>query len=161
VYEVYERKGRLWVVFGICVAFVAIGIWLAWVSLDSQTDSYLAIAIFGIFGILVLRRLTAARPVLVVSDSGIADFRWRGAGLIPWRDVAAVSLKPGLLHRTLNITLKDRANFLARHSGRTRLWWRANNFISGDNYRVSLKGLLVTESELAECANRQFEQHHI
>jgi hypothetical protein len=158
VYEVYERKWRLWLVLGICIAFVGIGVWLAWVSVDNQTDSYIAIAIFGIFGIAVLRRLAAPKPMLVVSDSGIADQRWLAAGLIPWGDIAAVGPGPGLLHRTLNITLKDRARFLARRSGGTILWWRVNNLISGDNYRLSLKGLSVTASELVERANRQSQQ---
>lgn len=159
--QIYERRGRLWIVFGICAAFVAIGVWLALISLDTQADSFLAIAIFGIFGVLVLRRLTAPKPVLVVSDSGIADQRWRGAGLIPWDEIAAVKLRQGVLQRTLDITLKDRATFLARRSAQTRLWWRANNFISGDLYRISLKGLDVTASELAERADQQLARAHI
>jgi hypothetical protein len=160
LYEVYEQKWRLRVVLGICVAFVAIGIWLAQVSRDTKTDSYIAIAIFGVFGILVLRRLTAPKPIVVVSDAGIADRRWLGAGLIPWREIAAVTLQRGLLQGTLTIALKDRAGFLARCGGGTRLWWRMNRFISGDDYRLSLKGLAVTGEDLAARANRQLAQSH-
>lgn len=161
VYEVYEQRGRLWVVLGICVVFVAIGAWLALVSLDTQADSFLAIGIFGIFGVLVLRRLAAPKPVLVLSDAGIADRRWRGAGLISWPEIAAVNVKSGPFRRRLDITLKDRVGFLKHRSAGTRLWWRANNVVSGATYRVSLKGLAVTEADLAERANQYVTPPHV
>ena len=92
---------------------------VAWVA------GWAGVALFG-FGVgISLVRFFRRGPQLIVSDEGLDDRRF-GAGVVPWREIAALCIRATRSQRFLCVDVVDEAALLARVP-RMRRWLVAGN----------------------------------
>ncbi|MGB5472401.1 MAG: STM3941 family protein [Gammaproteobacteria bacterium] len=82
------------------------------------------IVLFGILGLMFLRRLYSRQPYLVISPRGVYDNAsgsWSGAGWIDWSEIADVRLSKYQGLPCVELVPKNRERFLQRFNWLERL----------------------------------------
>ena len=150
-FSVYPNRSRLAAQFVGCVAFVAIGLWLALGHSNRapivRIIGWVVVVLSGGTGIWDARRLASRRPIVTISIQGIEEF---SAGFLPRDHVAMIRLwivqttrlRPGRQKQPfLVIDLADPQAFMASRSPARRYLWRKNSALEGALVAIPLRFL--------------------
>jgi hypothetical protein len=134
-----------------CIAFVALGAWLAG-AFGPPPDrgkvwaGYLAVFLFGACALALLRRLFDGGDQIVVDDQGIAWSQWSDR-TIPWSAIKAIERRRLRSQEFICLTLEDPSRYTP---GGTRGWLlRFNRIIGFGDVAITVSGTDKSVSELA------------
>ena len=156
-----SKKKILLLILGSCI-FVALGVWLA--SLDEailQAQSrfrnpvlvhglgLVAVAFFGLCGVVGIKKLFTKKPGLVFNSSGIVDnASGVSAGLIPWTEIIGAEVFEIQKQDILVIKVTDPQKFVDRGGLLKRVFNKANYKMCGSPIAISSNTLKMDFSEL-------------
>lgn len=147
-------------------AFVAIGIWM--LSLDEasirsnrsfrlflnnpmyvQALGVVAIILFGLLALFLVKKLFDKKPGLVFTNSGIVDNASAvAAGFIPWSEVIGADIFEMQQQKMLIIKVKDPHKYVDRGNAVKRKINQANYNMCGSPIAISANALKINFAEL-------------
>lgn len=150
--------------------FVAVGIY--WLSLDEDSIrsqrafgllfnnptyvyvvGFLAILLFGLLGLLALRKLFDRKPGLILNSAGITDNASSlSVGLIPWSDVEGVEIFEIQSQKLLIIKVKEPQKYFDRGNSLNRGLNKGG--FNGNPIGISSITLKISIPELADLIDQ-------
>ncbi|MDO9417921.1 STM3941 family protein [Pararhizobium sp.] len=155
-----SRSKTLLIFLGSAV-FVALGVWLLTLTDESLLNRYnelflrgmglASILLFGIFGVIALKKLFETGPALVLSPQGILDASSGvSAGFVPWSDITASSIFTIRNQKILVIHVADPEPYIRRHNALMRFVARQNLAMCGSPVTISATSLKISFDTLCE-----------
>lgn len=157
---IHTPKKRLIRRMLVCVAFVAIFIWmLAFpaeeIGIDGTLAAYFGIPFFSFGGLFFLSRLLWPKPAVVVDDAGLLDNASAvSAGFIPWADISGVRISSVMNQQFLAVYVTDPEKYLRRANPLKRAVMRANQSGVGTAITIPLPNLSVSADELLSVVRK-------
>ena len=160
VAEVGIRASRikLGMVLLICIGFVALGLFLAFVARE-RIIGWISVLFFGAGIPLLVRQLLDSRPRLVISDEGILD-RSLGVGVIPWTEIVGAYVRSISGNDFICLHLRDPSLFTSQFSPARRAMTSANRALGFTDLSINLSGLPVRTEEVFELIMKRCEARH-
>lgn len=125
----------------LALAMSGLGLWMTTRDdIEAVAAGWVCMVFFGGGVLLIVGRVLAKEPPLVLSQAGIEDRRL-GAGLVPWSEIADVGLVVVKSRTFLAIELVDEDSLLARLSFWPRLRGRLNRSIGWTPWSISFNDL--------------------
>ena len=167
--EIPLDKKRLRLYLGGCLLFVAAGVWFVTRPADLADNPFIrdprfvqalgaaCVALFGLFGFLVVKQLRSTAPGLVLTPEGFTDnSSGTAAGFVAWADVLAIRESDIMGQKILAIVLRDPAAFIARQPSALKRRVMTSNLGSFSSpVQLSAGALLCTHEALkAELQTR-------
>lgn len=124
------------------VVMVAASWWVAWTVPDPlhAAIGWVGVAFFSACLVLILVQLFRRKAPVVIDDSGILDVRF-GVGLIPWGDIASVSLEEIQKQRFISLWLRTEEEYLLRAPAWKRRLFGLNKRLGFSPFGMSFAGL--------------------
>ena len=145
-------KGRISILMCVCVAFVAVGIWIFAVDGDdpgTRLVSGTTIIFFGFGGVASLRMLLRKSPVLVLNRHGFTDnSNLMPAGFVPWSEVSRLSEIEQGIGMFLAIHVKHPQWYVGRGGVLPKMMRLANQKMYGTPIIISTNFLKISHAEL-------------
>lgn len=156
------------------LAFVAIGFWF--VISPPKINSALfgnpvliflagigSIVVFGLFGVLGLKKITDKKPGLVIDETGITDnASVTAAGHISWSDITEIRTSQVFSQKFLTIMVRNPNEYIERQTNSLK---RKNLQVSfnsnGSPINISANTLKCNFDELKNTLQTQFEQNRV
>lgn len=147
---VYARRSKQVLAAVGALVFVVLGGWLLTLGEVRSTVAGIAgIVVFGVFGVLIARRLADPSPVLVLDRDGLHDNASAlSAGLIGWSEIAQVQTFHYRGQRMLGISVHDPGALLARQGPVARTLMRTNMRLVGWTVSIAQNPLPLTLDEV-------------
>lgn len=125
-----------------------------------HSAGWLSIAFFGLCSAFALRKLFDQKPGLQLSAAGLQDnASGIAAGLIPWRDIAAIVPYQISGQRMLVIRLHEPEPYIERGSAFRRKLNRANFKLCGSPVSISTNALQIGYEELQRLLQQYLQAY--
>lgn len=154
-------------------AFVALGIWMAFLS-DAEIESQRrynnslivhsvgwAAAIFaGMCGLIGVRKLLDHKPGLILSSAGLTDnSSGLSAGFIPWHEIAGFAVYAVRKQKLLVVLLIDPEKYLNTGNVLRRNLNRINHRMAGSPIFITSNSLRLRFDDLLHVCNEYFYKY--
>ena len=172
--EIPLSNGKLTLLLLGSIAFVAIGLWfvISQPKIDSELFGnpaliFLAgiasIIVFGLFGILSLKKLIDKKPGLIIDKTGITDnASGASAGHISWSDITEIKTTQIFNQKFLTIIVRNPNKYIERQTNALkRKNMQMNLSSSGSPINISANTLKCSFDELKTTLQTQFDQNRV
>lgn len=162
--EVALSKTKMTAMGAACLLFVALGVGLMLTdepipffpkgfdsALVSNVVGGVAVAFFGLCGVLIGRKLLDHRPGLVIDHAGILDnSSGLSAGAIPWLDILGFYEYTIQGQKMVAVKLRDPEKYIARGHSMAQAVRRANYKLCGSPVTFAAGGLQIEHEALLQ-----------
>ena len=170
--EIALSKNKLFLMFLGCIAFVAIGIWFVIKQpvsdlplLSNPTVVVIvglaSIGLFGLIGVLLVKKLGDNTPGLIISNKGITDnSSAMSNGFIPWDDIIEMKEIQIVNQRFINVVVKNPQDYIDRQKSafkRKSLQLNFNQY--GCVIGITPNGLKCNYKELKELLDNKLAEY--
>ena len=140
-------------------------------TLNDQKNSILTLLAQGIGGAVILffsitamtaiKKITDKKPGITIDDHGIFDnSSHTSIGLIPWKDIKAISEQEALSSQFLVIALKSPNTYFKKATnGMQRNLMKTNIKLYGSPITISSKNLSIDFEELSTLLLKEWNQY--
>jgi hypothetical protein len=169
--EIALSKNKLVLMLLGCIAFVAIGIWFVVKQPVSDLPvlgnpvvvlivGIASIGLFGLIGVLLIKKLGDNTPGLIISNKGITDnTSAMSAGFIPWGDIIEMKEITVVNQTFINVVVKNPQDYIDRQkSAFKRKSLQMNYKSSGCVIGLTSNGLKCNYKELKELLDNKFSE---
>jgi hypothetical protein len=156
MFQAYNSRWRLGLLFLAAAGFVALGLWLIGAfslahpqGLKPWAIGWLSIVFFGFCGVLTLRRMGDRRPVVQIDERGVFWRQWSPDHAIPWTAIDRIGLVNIRRQKMLGVGISEHETEHAS-AWRSRLA-RANQAMVGFPVCLTVTGTDRSFGELVEA----------
>jgi len=118
-------------------------------------------ALFGVYGVLAVKKLLSRKPGLVLSQAGLFDNSGSvaGAGLIPWSDIEGFAAYKAQRHTLLIIKLSHPERYTEDGNILKRFIYKMNLRACGSPIIIPSNSLQIGFNELASLCTQHLQRY--
>ncbi|UQZ36937.1 hypothetical protein C2I18_27435 [Paenibacillus sp. PK3_47] len=164
--EVYNGKGRLWVLGFACLGFVAVGAWFFLEYLNGTMIflyglvGLVCIVFFGACMLYFVRKMFDRTPAIIINDEGVFDnSSYIPGGLVRWEDITHIELYELAGQQMIGIQLKDPDTFLKGQQGLKRRLIQINQGMVKAPVNIAQSALTLPLAQIYEEMLIRWQSH--